>query len=76
MTTTVHIGKDKYHLQREMETWCEENINNNAPYRNWTSFAPTLWEDMGTWCIASAFGNTFFYFKNESDATAFTLKWQ
>lgn len=75
MTTTVEFSKDKYHLQGAMETWCNEHINSNPPYKNWVASKPKTWDGMGTWCMASGFGTTFFYFKNESDATAFALRW-
>lgn len=77
MTITVEFGKDKYHLQRQMEEWCTEHISQNPRYKNWVFMKPKdgEWEGLGQWCMDSAFGNTFFYFKNESDATMFTLRW-
>ncbi len=74
--TEVEFGKDYYHLQGEMESWCNRNIGSNPPYRNWVSSKPGSWEGLGTWCMSSMFGNTFFYFKNEKDASAFILKWK
>jgi hypothetical protein len=76
MTTTVEFSKDHYHLQGEMETWCGQHISKNPPYSNWVYSKPTDWEGMGNWCMTSAFGSTFFYFRNESDAIMFTLKWK
>lgn len=75
MTITVEFRNDRYHQQGEMERWCNENINHNPPYKIWVSGKPRTWEGLGTWCMASAFGTTFFYFKNEKDATAFLLRW-
>jgi hypothetical protein len=76
MTYTVEFGKDHYHLQGEMERWCQEHIGMNPPYRNWVGSTPKEWEGLGTWCIASMFGNTFFYFKDAAAASAFILRWK
>lgn len=76
MTTIVEFGKDHYHLQDKMEEWCEHNIGCNPGYSNYVWSKPDGWEGSCTWCIASAFGNTFFYFKNHDDATFFALKWK
>ena len=75
MTITIEFGKDKYHLQHEMEMWCTKHISENPIYRNWVSSKPKEWEGLGNWAMSSMFGNTFFYFKNEADATAFALRW-
>lgn len=75
MTITVEFGNSRYHQQGEMERWCSENINYNPPYKNWVATEPKSWEGMGTWCMSSMFGSTFFYFKNEKDATMFKLRW-
>jgi hypothetical protein len=75
MTTTVELDRRHYHLQNAMTKWCEDNIGQNPTYRNWVYSEPNNWEGLGNWCIASMFGYTFFYFKNESDAIIFTLKW-
>lgn len=76
MTHTVEFGKDHYHLQRDMEKWCTEHIYDNPAYTNWVFSEPKEWEGLGKWCIASAFGNTFFYFKDSADASAFILRWK
>lgn len=78
MTITVQFDKDKYHLQSEMTKWCEEFLGKNADGRNWIigNYEDENEWHTRTWALSSMFGNTFFYFKNESDATAFTLKWQ
>lgn len=75
MTTVVQYNKDKYHLQSSMEKWCTKNIGSNPPYRNWVGAEPKTWEGLGTWCMSSMFGSTFFYFKNEKDAAWFKLAW-
>lgn len=75
MTITVEFDRRYYHLQREMEEWCNTYIGENPRYTNWVYSEPKEWEGLGTWCLASMFGTTFFYFKNEADATLFALKW-
>ena len=74
VATTIVFGKEHYHLQREMEQWCEQHIGKNDRM-NWTFSEPATWEGLGDWCMASQFGNTFFYFKRDEDAMMFTLKW-
>ena len=73
--TEVSFNNRQYHLQNDMISWCEEHIGMNAPYRNWVASKPNSWGGMGRWCVASAFGNTYFYFRDEADATAFMLRW-
>lgn len=75
MMAVVQFGKNMYHLQAEMEKWCSNNIGQNPLYRNWVGGEPKTWEGLGTWCMASMFGNTFFFFKEEKDALWFELVW-
>lgn len=75
MTTTIQFGKDKYHLQGEMANWCKTQLGQNPNYGDWVYDEPKTWEGLGTWCMSSMFGTTIFYFKDESDATMFALKW-
>lgn len=76
MTTTIEIGKEKYHLQREMISWCQAQFDTDSRNWYWASSAPESWDDLEKWCISSAFGKSFFYFKNEADATMFALRWR
>ena len=71
----VQFGKDKYHLQRDMEVWCKKHISKPPVGHTWVSGEPKSWEGLGTWCMSSMFGNTFFYFKEEKDALWFELAW-
>jgi hypothetical protein len=76
MNNTVQFGKDHYHLQQSMIVWCDEHIGKNPQYTNWVWDEPEEWEGLGKWCILSMFGNTFFYFREEKDMTAFLLRWK
>lgn len=69
----VTFGKDRYHLQREMEFWCRENIGPGC----WTSGTPKTWEGMdgNVWTIHSMFGNTTFCFKEQKHFNWFVLRW-
>lgn len=58
-----------------MVRWCNDYLGENPAYKDWVWAEPVTWEGLGNWCVSSMFGNTFFYFKNPSDATAFKLKW-
>lgn len=71
---TVDFGKAHYHLNGEMEKWCRENVGNGG----WTYSTPNTWEGMDgkIWIMHSMFGHTTFAFKEDSDMTAFILKWK
>lgn len=80
MSTSFEFGKDRYHLQKTMIAWCEEHIGpgswifNQSP-KDWTGLSAANGEP-AVWTISSVFGNTFFAFKDEKDATMFSLRWQ
>jgi hypothetical protein len=61
----VELGRSHYHLQGDMTKWCKDNIGKGG----W------LKVEGGVWSVDSAFGTTFFTFKNESDMTLFLLRW-
>ena len=73
MTQWITFGKEKDHLQREMEKWCQEKLGEGG----WTYETPKTWEGMGdkVWVIHSMFGNTTFAFKNPKHFTLFILRW-
>lgn len=70
----IHFGKDRYHLQEDMQQWCKQHIGPGK----WTSGEVKTWEGMGDadWVIWCMFGNTFFQFRRGTDATLFALKWE
>lgn len=55
-----------YHLNRDMEQWCKENIGQGSWGGQYAG---------DTWSIASVFGNTTFKFINEEDYNRFKLTW-
>jgi hypothetical protein len=70
----MHITFDntRYHLNREMEQWCRDNIGEGK----WIGeICPKDWTGMPDWTIHSMFGNTTFAFKNEKQYNWFTLRW-
>ena len=69
--TQINFGKDRYHEIQDMESWCRDNIGAGG----WVYADPGDWAAERKWAMSSAFGNTTFYFRDASDATAFTLKW-
>lgn len=76
-TYEVNFSNRYYHLQSQMIDWCNDTIGKNPkPSDDWCWNKPTEWEEGTRWSIASAFGNTFFYFKHAEDASAFILKWK
>ena len=70
---SISFGKDRFHLNGEMETWCRRNIGPGG----WTYSRPKTWEGMNDkiWLIDSMFGETTFTFKHEQDLMLFSLKW-
>ena len=60
------FDKHSHHLQNEMVRWCEENIGPGG----WLN------EPYYIWHVRAVFGNTFFMFEHEKDATAFSSKWR
>jgi hypothetical protein len=68
--TEIKIGKQQYHLNREMSAWCYDHIGHGGHvYAD-----PGDW-DKRTWAVWSMFGETTFTFKHDRDATAFALVW-
>jgi hypothetical protein len=65
--TKFKFGKDKYHLQEEIRTWCRENFG----YGMWSN--PK--DHTAEWGFDSGFGTTIYYFKQEKHATMFALRW-
>jgi hypothetical protein len=67
------FGKDRYHLNGEMEQWCRENIGQGG----WSYANPKTWEGMNgkIWVMSSMFGNTKFSFKDPKHLTLFLLRW-
>ena len=60
------FDKHSHHLQNEMVRWCEENIGPGG----WLN------EPYYIWHVRAVFGNTFFMFEHQKDATAFSLRWR
>jgi hypothetical protein len=68
------FGKDRYHLNGEMERWCLDNVGNGG----WTYSTPETWEGMDgkVWIMHSMFGNTTFCFKEAKHLAWFMLRWE
>ena len=73
MTVKVWYDKSEYSLHRVKEEWCTENIGQGTwgNPKDWVNGWPTKYK----WTMNTIFGNSFFYFKEESDATMFILRW-
>ena len=70
----ITFGKDRYHLNGAMETWCADHIGRGG----WTFDSPKTWEGMKdgwVWTMHSMFGNTTFCFKEEKHFNWFVLRW-
>lgn len=68
--TEISLGREYYHLQEKMISWCSDNIGKG----HWRA-VPTAHNDI-QWGVDSAFGNTHFCFRHAKDATLFSLKWR
>jgi hypothetical protein len=66
---TVQFGKDRYHQQNEMISWCHANVGQGG----WR--IPNSAHIGDHWGVESCFGNTMFHFLDEKYATLFTLRW-
>jgi hypothetical protein len=68
----ITFGKDRYHLQGEMQAWCDKNIGQGL----WIGEQyPKDWTGMPDWTIHSMFGSTTFAFKDARNYTLFILRW-
>jgi hypothetical protein len=69
----VTFGQERYHLNSEMEKWCQNNIGEGG----WTDDIPKIWKDVKgkVWVIYSMFGNTTFAFKESKHLSMFLLRW-
>lgn len=67
--TEIRYGKDCYHLHLEMINWAKDHLGPGG----WTN---EKLNDGKSWGVSIAFGNQTWYFKEESDATAFKLVWK
>jgi len=64
----ITLGKDKYHLNKEMMEWCLEFVGGDNIGSPPTGINPT-------WDVTIVFGNSTYYFKNERDLILFKLRW-
>jgi len=64
------FGKDRFHEQRAMLTWCETKLGPGGYY------AFTKDPENAKWSIDSMFGHTHFFFRDPKDALMCSLIWQ
>lgn len=65
----ITFQKDKYHLHKEIQSWCETNVGKG------TWFLSEFENPDVKWLVSMMFGNQTYTFKDESDALFFILKW-
>jgi hypothetical protein len=70
LTHEIKFGKEKYHLHKAMQQWCQEKIGHGG----W-NYPENVTDVNVRWCMDGMFGNTFFYFRDPEDAIAFKLVW-
>jgi ABC-type uncharacterized transport system ATPase subunit len=63
--TEINISKRRYHELGDMIAWCRVIIGTGGYIMN----------DDDLWGIVTVFGESKFFFVEERDATAFTLRW-
>lgn len=69
LITKVSFGKDRFHEQEAMISWCRKNLGTGG----WNK--SLVLNDDTRWRVDSMFGNTHFWFKQERDYLLFCLKW-
>jgi len=57
--TEIKVGKQQYHLNREMSAWCYDHVG----------IGGHVYSDPNDW------DKRTFIFKHDADATAFALRW-
>lgn len=62
----ITFGKDRYHLNNQMEAWCKECIGDGG----WGYDTSNK-----IWIMHTMFGNTTFAFKEAKHLTMFMLRW-
>lgn len=66
--TEIKLGREYYHRLRDMEQWCLDNIGNGG-------YGTVKGTNDLVWAYMTMFGNTTVYFRRDTDATLFALKW-
>lgn len=69
--TELKLGREYYHRLRDMEQWLDSNIG----LGDWAALSDFLDDSNLQWSINQIFGYTYIRFRQERDATLFTLKW-
>ena len=67
----LKLGREYYHRLRDMEQWLDANIG----LGDWAALSEFLDDSDLRWSINQIFGYTYIRFRQERDATLFTLKW-
>ena len=67
----LKLGREYYHRLRDMEQWLDSNIG----LGDWAALSEFLDNGNLQWSINQIFGYTYIRFRQERDATLFTLKW-
>jgi hypothetical protein len=71
MSVEIKLGREYYHRIREIEKWCETNVG----LGDWAALSDFREDKNLQWSINQQFGYTFVRFRQERDATLFTLRW-
>lgn len=69
--TELKLGRVYYHRIRDIENWCESHIG----LGDWSDRSEFRKDENLKWSISQMFGTTFIRFRNDIDATLFTLRW-
>jgi hypothetical protein len=64
--TEIRLDRDYYHLHNKIGAWCDQQFGQQDFYA--PEGSKRWWRDM-------MFGYQDFHFKNDEDATFFTLYW-
>jgi hypothetical protein len=64
------FGRERFHEAQEMSLWLIDHYGRGMWYRH-----AMVENNDCRWAQESAFGITWFYFRNQEDATMFALRW-
>lgn len=69
---TVNLGNisTTFTKQDQRYLWCEQQIGKGAYFDS-----RAFWDPAVLWCVDTSYGNIYFTFRNERDATLFVLRW-
>jgi hypothetical protein len=69
---TINLGTiaSNFTQQDQRYKWCQEQIGKGAYFDS-----RAFWDPEVKWSVDQSYGNIYFTFRNDRDATMFVLRW-